>query len=257
MTLTIANHGFTELELIKIDDNALTFRCDEDSQGSDHTYPRSTDPISGKWIEIFNVTNDTFDIQVLDIIPSTNVTNHVFQSATATGLSHAERMVRLRPNSMRFTCAMDGNTATKTYPRAKDPYFGKNMAVTAQSGSTATIYVGKSPIVNHTATDGTYDPGTGALIIEIGAHNLTVGTTVKLANNGFTFQCATDSYGSDHTYPRATAGDGNPDPAYDTAVTILAVTDTTITLNVGISQDLSTHRWKPGFVATNAIQSGG
>ena len=257
MTLTIANHGFTELELIKIDDDALTFKCDEDGQASDHTYPRSTDPISGKWIEIFNVTNDTFDIQVLDIIPSTNVTNHVFQSATATGLSHAERMVRLRPNSMRFTCAMDGNTATKTYPRAKDPYFGKNMAVTAQSGSTATIYVGKSPIVNHTATDGTYDPGTGALIIEIGAHNLTVGTTVKLANNGFTFQCATDSYGTDHTYPRATAGDGNPDPAYDTAVTILAVTDTTITLNVGISQDLSTHRWKPGFVATNAIQSGG
>ena len=28
-------------------------------------------------------------------------------------------------------------------------------------------------------------------------------------------------------------------------------------MNVGISQDLSTHRWKPGFVATNAIQSGG
>ena len=257
MTLTIVNHGFTELELIKIDDDALTFKCDEDSQASDHTYPRSTDPISGKWIEIFNVTNDTFDVQVLDIIPSTNVTTHVFQSATATGLSHATSSIRFYPNALSFTCAMDGNTATKTYPRVKDPYYGRKVAVTAVNSTTATVYVGKSPIVNHTGTDGTYDPGTGTLIVEIGAHTLTVGTTVKLANNGFNFQCATDSYGSDHTYPRATAGDGNPDPAYDTAVTILAVTDTTITLNVGISQDLSTHRWKPGFVATNAIQSGG
>ena len=50
---------------------------------------------------------------------------------------------------------MDGNVATKSYPRATDPYFGKDMAVTAVTGTTATIFVGKSPIVNYTATDGT------------------------------------------------------------------------------------------------------
>ena len=34
-------------------------------------------------------------------------------------------------------------------------------------------------------------------------------------------------------YPRQVAGDGNPDPAYDTALNITAVTTNTITINVG------------------------
>jgi len=259
MTLTITGHGWNNGDLIKIDDNALSFSCTHGGGGTS-TYPRSTDPISGKWIEIFNVTTNTFDVQVLDKIPSTNLTDHTFVSCTGTGISYARAVVRLLPNSLSFTCAMDGNVATKTYPRPSDPYFGKDMAVTAVPATDQlTIFVGKSPVVNHTATDGTYDPITGALTLEIGSHDIEVGNTVKLTNQGFTFQCATDNYATDHQYPRANGQGGatGDDPAYNTAVTITGVTDTSITLNVGASPDTSTHRWKSGFTATNAIQSGG
>ena len=258
MTLTITGHGWDDGDLIKIDDNALSFSCTHGGGGTS-TYPRSTDPISGKWIQIFNVTTNTFDIQVLDKIPSTNTTVHTFVSCTATGISYATSVARIAPNSLRYTCVMDGNTATKTYPRAKDPYFGKDMAVTGVTGTTVTIFVGKTPIVNYSPTDGTYDPATGSLTLEIGAHSISVGDTIKLANQGLTFQCAKDNYATDHQYPRANGQGGatGDDPAYDTALTITAVSDTSITLNVGVSPDTSIHRWKPGFTGTNAVITGG
>ena len=31
---------------------------------SSHAYPRGTDPISGKWVQISNVSTDGFDIDV-------------------------------------------------------------------------------------------------------------------------------------------------------------------------------------------------
>ena len=89
MTLTIPQHGFSNGDQIKIADNSLTFRCAEDNYATDHTYPRSTDPASGSWLEISNVTANTFKVQVLlsDGIPSTNVTAHNFISASSSGVT--------------------------------------------------------------------------------------------------------------------------------------------------------------------------
>ena len=101
--------------------------------------------------------------------------------------------------------------------------------------NTFTVNVGASPLVNHQVSDATYNPNTGLLVLTIGSHSLTVGTAVRLADNGFTFTCAQDSHGSNHTYPRS------GDPAYQTAVNITAVSATTITLNVGTSSNTTAH----------------
>ena len=87
LTLTTQGHGMSNGDLIKIADNSLTFTCNEDNNGSNHTYPRSTDPISGHWMPVQNVTVNTYTIQVLDTVPSTNQTTHAFVSATANGIS--------------------------------------------------------------------------------------------------------------------------------------------------------------------------
>ena len=293
LVLTIGSHSLTTSNTVTVGANKLGFTCTEDNNATAHyyprttdpayntaiaitavqattitvnvgissgtnTYPRTSDPISGEWVQIRNVTTNTFDIQVLDKIPSTNIANHTFVSCTATGIKKANQ-VRVLPKSLQFTCAMDGGVATKAYPRPSDPFYGRGMPITAVGGTTIDLYCGKSPIVNHTATGGTYDPTTGSLTLEIGAHSLKALQTVKLTNQGFTFQCAKDNYTTDHQYPRANGQGGatGDDPAYNTAITITGVTDTSITLNVGISPDTSVHRWKPGFTATNAIQSGG
>ena len=45
------------------------------------TYPRSTDPKRKKYPSI---TTNTFDIQTLGVVHSTNTTTHTFVSATST-----------------------------------------------------------------------------------------------------------------------------------------------------------------------------
>ena len=81
LTLVVNGHGLTAGDKVKIAENTLTFTCNEDSHESDHSYPRSTDPINDKWLGITNVQTNSFDVQVLDTAPSTNVTQHLFKSA--------------------------------------------------------------------------------------------------------------------------------------------------------------------------------
>ena len=76
MTITIPNHGFMEDETIKIGTNSLVFTCLQDVNQTNHAYPRSGDPVNNKWIPIKNVTDDTFDVHVLDNVPSSNQTLH-------------------------------------------------------------------------------------------------------------------------------------------------------------------------------------
>ena len=68
---------------------------------------------------------------------------------------------------------------------------------------------------------------TGVLVLTIGSHTLTAGTSIKIANGSLDFTCENDNNTSTKSYPRPS------DPYYDTAINIDSVTSTTITLNVG------------------------
>ena len=82
----------------------------------------------------------------------------------------------------------------------------------------------------YSATDATYDATNGILEATIGTHSLAVGHNVEIAQDSITFTCSQDSNATNHTYPRAT------DPAKASVfVKIVAVTSTTITVNVGAS----------------------
>ena len=48
MSLTVGSHTMRVGETVTIADNSLTFTCAQDNHQTDHTYPRSTDPYSGK-----------------------------------------------------------------------------------------------------------------------------------------------------------------------------------------------------------------
>ena len=64
--------------MINIALNGLTFRCLEDSNGSDHTYPRTTDPAYQQNLKITEYTATTITVNVGI---SSNTTLHTFQSA--------------------------------------------------------------------------------------------------------------------------------------------------------------------------------
>ena len=96
---------------------------------------------------------------------------------------------------------------------------GVTNAIVASNGATGSFTA---------ATGTTYNPFTGDMVLEIGTHTLTTSNKVTIANDGVVFTCAQDGNNSNKAYPRAT------DPASGTALTITAVTGTTITVNVGV-----------------------
>ena len=308
LTIEKASHGFSNGDLIRIADGGIRFTCAKDSHGSNHDYPRATDPYSGKLLEVFNAQTNTFDVQVgkandgtagdhtfvsavnncvskvnerfqvykaiyngddvaqtISPTKSFSVTNATYAPTTSGGNlvltigTHTlgvGDVIRIKPNSLAFKCTMDGNTTTKTYPRSgKDPAYGVELSITATSTTTITVNAGQTSLITHNAVAGsgseitTYDPNTGLMRVNIGSHSLKVGTSVKLGNNSFTFTCAKDSHGSNHTYPRS------GDPARDTAVNIESVTANTITLNVGPANDATAGAHT--YVSGGTVISGG
>ena len=101
ITFTVNAHGFENLDLIKVVDNSLTFTCATDNNATQKTYPRNTDPISGKFVPVSNVTQNTFDIQTLNIAPSTNVSLHTFVSAATNAIER--RKDRAYQNALKIT----------------------------------------------------------------------------------------------------------------------------------------------------------
>ena len=99
---------------------------------------------------------------------------------SAAHLLTTSNTISIADNGLSFTCVMDGNTATKTYPRSTDPISGIATAITATTTNTFTINVGASPILPFDVSAATYDAATGLIVANIGAHTLKTGTSVKI-----------------------------------------------------------------------------
>ena len=201
VVITVNGHGMSNGDRVWIVDDSLSFDCTHGS--GTKTYPRSTDPISGKFVEIFDVQTNTFTIQCLETIPSTNTTTHSFVSAVADGIKQARDFVTIQENGLIFTCEMDDRATRHAYPRNTDPAFNKPLGVKAVSGNVITLNVGKTSTVNYTPTGATYEPTTGVMELTIGSHNIVAGQSIKLAENAVTFTCAQDGNTVNKQYPRS------------------------------------------------------
>ena len=255
MVVTINNHGFVNGDQVKFADNSITFSCafgGATGAAAQKSYPRSTDYASDRWLQVFDVTANTFTVQVLDTIPSTNVDPHTFVSAVSNGIKKAVSTVRIANESLQFSCPYNGG-GTASYPRATDPIGtqGKmkdvpveavgtsTITVNALNGTTATntdthTWVGLSPY-QFQPTDIAYTPTTGEMVLTLNGHPLIKGDRIYFANNSLTFTCGLDNHQTQHTYPRV------GDPSEGAWHTIDAVTANTFTVNVGVSSDTSTH----------------
>ena len=140
--------------------------------------------------------------------------------------------VRFQPESLVFTCDMDGDITEHKYPKDGQPAYGNNLVITGTTTNTVTVNVGASgPNVQFTPTAATYDPATGIMVLEIGNHTLDVGEGVVIASDSLTFTCAMDGNQSQKTYPRASTDY----PFAERSIPITGKTATSISVNVGVS----------------------
>ena len=178
MIMTLGQHGLAAGKHIVIEDNSLTFTCDQDSYATQHTYPRpGTDPYAGKSIEIVSVSKTDHTAIGATYTASTGslvleVTNHGFANGD---------YIKVSDDALGFTCDLDGNTATKTYPRQDYDYpSGRWMEISNVTANTFEINVGPSSYTgNHTfvscVTNG-IQRQTGNILINVGAAGSAVGS---------------------------------------------------------------------------------
>ena len=61
--MTVANHTLRTDDAITIDSNSLTFTCSQDSNATNHTYPRVTDFADGKILPIQSVLSYAYPLK--------------------------------------------------------------------------------------------------------------------------------------------------------------------------------------------------
>ena len=88
LTISSASTIFNLGEYIYIKDDTLTFTCDKDSNATNHTYPRNSDPAGEETrLRILDVTTNTITV---DVGTSSYAGNHTFVSAVSNCVVHID-----------------------------------------------------------------------------------------------------------------------------------------------------------------------
>ena len=187
--LVIPSHGLTTSNTIQIVDNSLFFTCSRDGYEKEKSYPRSTDPASGKNLAITNATTNTI---IVNVGAGAGVGAAFTSVVSAAGTITAINVVN--PGT--------GYTATKDEPfiTIDEPTPYKNIPLIGGSGSGAKMDVvvgtGGSVIDFNIADRGTgYEIGDNLVLhglpVQVGigtsAFNITVRTRYQDKFSGFTF----------------------------------------------------------------------
>ena len=211
--ITIPNHNYTTSSSIYLKPESFTFTCDMDNNKTEHSLPSVGQPAYSGKLNINSVTNNTLTVNVgasgpnVEFNPTTAsydpATGDFVMTVESHSLSVGEGII-MDAESFAFTCDMDDNQSTKSYPRLGiDPYAGRSMKITDITDTTLTVNVGISgPNKLFTPSNVNYNALSGDMVVTVGQHGLGVGRSVVLENESIAFTCDMDSDASTHSYPR-------------------------------------------------------
>ena len=230
----VNDHNMATGDTVTLDPDSLTFTCSKDNHATEHSYPRPSDPAFGATLTVTVHNDKEFTINV--------------------GVS----------SSYRFTTNVGTSTIPHTYVGGGDvmPWYGDatygsgyygNVSVAVTdipythkfvSGVSTTLYKTNFAGTAYTATNASYNPSSGDLVLTIPSHGLTTSDDVGIRTGSLAFTCSKDDYQSYHYYPRAT------DPVAGIITDITSYTTNTLTVNVGSSVG-------SGAVITSTVGAGG
>ena len=247
MTVTSTGHNLTSNSIVKFFDNSLTFTCTMDGNTSYKTYPRTTDPVSGFFKPISNITANTFEVDV-GKSPLVTFTPTAVEFDTTSGIMtctigandlRTGTNVKLATGSLNFQT----NSGAISYPQSGNTgAYDTAVGITSDTVTTITLNVGTTGVTGiYTFTSaasgavisgGNYpyswagDDNNGG----IAANAMATGTErIGIATNSMVFTCSQDGNDSEHAYPRV------GDPAHNVDLYLIEATANTISVNVGIS----------------------
>ena len=160
MVMTLPKgHEFNQGDYIRLKDNGLYFTCASDNNTAIKSYPRPNLDYNAwqKSLKLAKVSDQDVTVFVglstfryFDV--SHAVYNHANGDLTLSIGDHnfvAGRGISLADDSLTFTCALDGHTAQKTYPRtgagSNDYAYQRTLDITGVAGTTITVNVHEVP----------------------------------------------------------------------------------------------------------------
>ena len=133
---TDSSHGLSTATAVGLVTNGFVYTCDMDQNATEHAYPRTTDPAHNTALYPISVTSNNI---ALNVGVSTRVEyniNHadynesigimtaflpaVHGITTAAGVG---RNVKLKTESILFSCSQDNYATKQFYPKGGDPYY--------------------------------------------------------------------------------------------------------------------------------------
>ena len=290
---TIGAHNFNVGDGILIALESIRFTCGLDGDSTYHDYPRATDPAYEKVLQISATTATSITVNV-GISSDTSVHNFVSATANAisdvflnyvnTSEAKCERDIgyvvdayitdlqyggnETVYNTIKYywdqtVAQVDGNrgaelVAHNFISRLITDYIFEKVAYSALNTEVSQTTTGSDVEADaqYTPSTATYQPTTGEMTLTIGSHSVSAGDEIFIAPGGITFTCALDGGATLHPYPRASGvpNTKGKDPFYYAPMSVISTTDTTITVNVGISSDTSVHTFNSAI--SNAISTG-
>lgn len=148
--LTIYGHSLSVGDFIKLEDNSLTFTCALDSDATEHTYPRPTDPASGQYLEVTNVSGNDVTINVG--AGGTDTSVHTFvrstpNSVVVKGVKNNKTSSEIFLHNLPFACAIEHAGVTTTiFPDNTSPYGLVFPVINSIGLTTFTMQAGVSTI---------------------------------------------------------------------------------------------------------------
>jgi len=237
-TITLSAHGFSNGDYVMIADYGLVYSCVLDNNTVSKGYPRSTDYASGRWLQISDVTTNTFKFNVG---PSAYSGDHRFVSAVANS-------IRRQDGTMTFNVGNAGSAASSVHtfvsatanavkhePQSPHTF----VSVTADAVKVANMAEAFTP------TDVAYDHISGVMTLTIADHGFTEKDYVIFAENAITLNCSSNG-GGNLSHPRPT------DPIFNKPVRIDSATPTTITMQVGPAKIDAVHTFVSAL--TNGVR---
>ena len=223
---------------------SFTVNVGTSTDTSVHTFVSATaDSVkTAKYVSTYTPYNATYD-----------ASTGVFVAFIGRHNLEAGDRVMIKPNSVIFTCDLDGGVTEHPAPKAHHPAYKTPVVIDSVTADSITMNIGAgtggthtfvraevgaidadalyfpnpaSYVKHYTPTTATYDPATGISVITIPGHDLTTNDYIEFAPYSFTYTCAQDSNATEHSYPRK--GDSNYNQPM--AITNVAGNDITVQL---------------------------
>ena len=236
------------LRVAAVSSTGFTVNAGTSADTSAHTFisATSSNVKSAKYISTYTPSNATY-----------NEATGVFVATIGQHNLTAGDYVNIKPGSVVFTCALDGNVYEHAIPQAHHSItYKKPVKLTSVTADTITMNVGTGPggahtfvradvgaidsdalvftdpasyVKHYTPTTSTYDPATGLSVMTIPGHDLTTNDYIEIAPLSFTYTCTQDGNATQHSYPRK--GDSN----YREPQQITAVNGNDVTIQLAVS----------------------